>query len=224
MKFSTLTNKQQEVLEIVMSYLGTSGESPSLRDIQKQAQSVSSMRGITLQLDALEEAGFIRRDPKTRAITLSDSLANPNNEFIEIPLLLGSVPAGTPSMFEEFIDRHIPVKLSATKGLRNVYAIKVRGDSMNEANIIEGDHAIVTPSPVANNGDIVLALVDNELTIKKFRLVNDYPILFPESDNKSHKPIAGNFSVRGKLINIIKPELIQLYQKSKLLTTEMSIF
>lgn len=223
MKFSTLTSKQQEILEIVMSYLNTSGESPSLRDIQKQAQTVSSMRGIALQLDALEEAGFIKRDPETRAITLSDSLANPHDEFIEIPLLLGSVPAGLPSMFDEYIDRHIPVKLSATKGLRNVYAIKVRGDSMNEAGIIEDDHAIVTPSPVANNGDIVLAMIGDELTIKRFRVVEGHPILFPESDNKSHKPIADNFSVRGKLVNIVKPELIKLFQKTKSLTAEMGI-
>lgn len=223
MKFSTLNKKQQEILEIVMSYLNTSGESPSLRDIQKQAQTVSSMRGIALQLDALEETGFIKRDPVTRVITLSDSLANPHDEFIEIPLLLGSVPAGTPSMFEEYIDSHIPVKLSATKGLRNVYAIKVRGDSMNEAGIIEDDHAIVTPSPVANNNDIVLAMVEEELTIKRFRLVEGHPILFPESNNKSHKPIADKFVVRGKLVNVIKPELIQLYQKSKSLTTEMGI-
>jgi len=223
MKFSTLTNKQQEILEIVMSYLNTDGDSPSLRDIQKQSRSVKSMRGIALQLEALEEAGFIKRDSYTRAISLADSLANPHDEFIEIPLLLGSVPAGTPSMFEEYIDRHIPVKLSATKGLRNVYAIKVRGDSMNKTGIIEDDHAIVTPSPVANNGDIVLAMIEEELTIKRFRLVEGHPILFPESSNKSHKPIADNFIVRGKLINVIKPELIQLFQKSKSLTTEMGI-
>lgn len=223
MKFSTLTNKQQEILEIVMSYLNTRGDSPSLREIQKQALTVKSMRGIALQLDALEELGFIKRDPVTRVISLTESLSTPHDELIDIPLLMCRVPAGTPSMFDEYIDRHIPIKLSATKGLRNVYAIKIKGDSMNKAGIIEEDYAIAIPSPVANNGDIVLAMVGEDLTIKRFRLVDGYPILFPESDNKIHKPIADNFLIRGKVINVIKPELIKLFQKSKTLTKEMSM-
>ena len=218
MKFSTLTEKQQEILEIVLAHIQVDGEPPSLRDIQKKAKTVSSMRGIALQLDSLEEAGYITRDSKAKSITLNDSLTVQHDEFIEIPLLLGRVPAGLPSMFDEYIDRHIPVKMSATKGLRNVFAIKIIGDSMIDAGIVEDDHAIVSPSVVANNGDIVLALIEDGLTLKRFRVVDGHPILFPA--NKNYKPIADNFEVRGKLVNIIKPEMIELFQRLKTLSVD----
>jgi repressor LexA len=216
MKFSTLNNKQQEILEIVMAHLNVDGEAPSLRDIQKKSQTVSSMRGIALQLDALEEAGFIKRDPVSRSITLVESLSSPKDEFIEIPLLLGRVPAGIPSEFEDYIDRYIPIRLSATKGLRNVFAIKIVGDSMVDAGIVEDDHAIVSPSIVANDGDVVLALVGNGLTLKRFRVVEGHPILFPA--NKKYKPIADDFEVRGKLVNIVKPEMVEIFEQMKSLS------
>jgi len=213
MKFSTLTIPQQEVLEIVLAYSQVNGESPSLRDILKKSKTITSLRGVALQLNALEKAGYISRDSSAKSIEVNVTLVLGNDHLIEIPLFLGSVQAGMPTLFEEYTDSTITVKLSATKGLKNVFAFKVRGESMRDLNISEGDYAIVTESISPNNGDVVVALIEDGITLKTYRLIDGHAILFPA--NKEFKPIVEGFEIRGKLVNIIKPQMMEYFQKLK---------
>lgn len=211
MKFSTLTDNQQEILEIIYSHIQINGESPSLRDIAKKTSKVKSLRGIALQLNALVEAGYISRSSEAKSIVVNEVLDSGNDELIRIPVFSGTVQAGLPSEFDEYTDETIPVKLSMTKGLRNVYAIKVRGQSMIDAGIEEGDYAIVNDLVNANNGDIVVASTDEGLTLKTYRVVEGHHILFPA--NKNFKPIVDGFQIRGKLVSLLKPQMLEYFQR-----------
>lgn len=213
MKFSTLSNNQQEILEIITSHIRLNGVSPSLRDVMKASKNINSLRGVVIQLNALESAGYITRSSEAKSIEVNESLWSNNNELIEIPLFAGSVQAGLPSLFDDYYDSKVFVMLSATKGLRHVYAMKIRGDSMIDADIEDGDFAIITEYVNPNDGDIVVALTEDGITLKTFRIIEGHPILFPA--NKNYKPISDRFEVRGKLINVLKPEMIQYYQKLK---------
>ncbi len=214
MKFSTLTKAQQEILEIVASHVQVNGEPPTIREIQSKATEVTSLRGIAMQLDALEEIGYISRGQGARSIKVNDSFFSRNDKLIDVPLFCGRVKAGMPSLFEEYSDTTIPVKLSHTKGLTNVFAICVRGNSMIDVGIEEGDIAVITTQVNPRNGDIVVALRDDSITLKTFRIVDGYPILFPENKrDKSFKPIVDDFEVKGKLISIIKPQMLEYFQK-----------
>ena len=106
-------------------------------------------------------------------------------------------------MVDEFSDSKIDVSIQDTKGITNVFAVKVTGDSMIGAGIDDGDTAIIASQPIANDGDIVAALIpDRGVTLKKFKIVDGWPILVPA--NPKYSPIVNNFVVQGKLINLLK--------------------
>lgn len=213
MKSSTLSDNQQEVLEIIASHIKLNGVSPSLRDIMKKHSTIKSLRGIAIQLNALEESGYITRSSEAKSIQINESLWSSNDRLIEIPLFTGTVQAGTPSLFDEYSDSTITVKLSAVKGLSKVYAMKVRGESMIDAGIEDGDYAVVSEQVNPNSGDIVVALTSEGITLKTFRVIDGHKILFPA--NKNFKPISDGFEVRGKLVSIIKPPMLEHYKKLK---------
>ena len=186
---------------------------PTTREIQEL--SGLSPRGVTLQLNALEKQGFISRKSGARGIVVDPSLLNfpedgdvsvpvakSKEEKVSIPMMAASIPAGPTSYIEEYSDSTINISLSLTRGMKNVFAVKVTGDSMIGAGIEEGDMAIIAPQPVANDGDIVAAIHDNGITLKRFRILDGRPLLMPA--NPKYEPITSDFSIQGKLINIIK--------------------
>lgn len=202
MKFTSLTKKQQLVLEIIIESIKTVGYPPSLREIQKKS-GINSLRGVTLQLDALVDAGYIQRKSQARGITISPSLLEDEAEKFQIPLVCSSVPAGLGFDTDDYSDDTFSVTARQTKGLRNVFAVRITGDSMIDAGIEEGDIAIVFPQQVADDGDLVIAEKESEgVTLKKYRVVEGIPILFPA--NRKYLPITSNFRVQGKVVNIIK--------------------
>lgn len=202
MNYQQLTERQKKVLDIILSHIQSYGFPPSIREIMERAE-ISSLRGVTNQLEALANTGWITRKKGARGITVNPALLTDKVETISIPLLITSIPAGVPNYADSHSDEKIDVSLLQTKGIRNVFAVKIKGDSMINAGINDGDTAIITPQPVANDGDIVAARLNNdEVTLKKLRIVEGIPMLFPA--NPKYPPITEKFEIQGKLINIIK--------------------
>lgn len=200
MNYQPLSGNQKKVLEAILSSIASSGKSPSIRDIQK-VTGINSLRGVTLQLDTLEQLGFIKRDSETRSISVNEALLHPT-ETVSIPLMATAIPAGYASPADDFSDQRITIPISDTKGLRNAFAVKVSGESMIGAGIEDGDTAIISPQQVADNGDIVAALHDGGVTLKRYRIVDGIPMLIPA--NPKFPPIFGDFEIQGKLVNVIK--------------------
>ncbi|MGI5841132.1 MAG: LexA family protein [Patescibacteria group bacterium] len=207
MDYNKLTENQKKVLDVIVENIKTLGYPPTVREI-KERTDIKSLRGITLQLLALEINGFIKRKKGSRGIIVDPSVLNPNEEtYISIDLMDACIPAGSPSIIDVNVDTQIKVSLTQTKGVRNVIAVRVKGDSMNKVGIDDGDYALIMPQLVASDGDIVAALHDNcGITLKKYRIVEGVPILFPSSTNPDHKPIVGPFTIQGKLISVLKEE------------------
>jgi len=202
MKFTKLTEKQRVVLDVILESIKTKGYPPSIREIGKKTN-LSSLRGVVLQLEALEKAGYIQRRSHARGIIVNPSLLEDGNQTFSIPLVTSHVPAGPGFDTDDFSDETFDVTSKQTKGLRNVFAVRVTGDSMVDEGINEGDIAIVFPQQVADDGDIVIADHKGQgVTLKKYRVVEGRPILFPA--NKKYLPITSEFEVQGKVINVVK--------------------
>ena len=207
-----LTSNQKEVLEIVTSYIEFKGYPPTLREILERSN-LKSIRGIALQLEALQELGIINRHSSARAISLNKNYKL--KKRVKVPLMSSSISAGfmkwVNSEENNHFSRFLSVNFLDSKGYKKLFAVKVSGDSMTEANIFEDDYLLFISQNTANDGDIVLAIYGNEMTVKKFRKVENRPILFPA--NKKYQPIFSDFSIQGKVINVIKSNRAQISRK-----------
>ena len=216
MNYFSLSQNQKKVLETIINYFRVNCRYPTNREIQKL--SGLSPRGVTLQLNSLESQNYIVRSSGARGISLNQSLlqvsqsenvsidlinAKEEKESnIEIPIMASSISAGLGNFVDDYASNQMNIPLSSTKGMRNVFAVKVFGDSMIGAGIESGDIAIIAPQSIANSGDIVAAIYDGGVTLKKFLIIDGRPILMPA--NPKYEPITNNFSIQGKLINLIK--------------------
>lgn len=198
-----LTTRQNETLDIIVNSIEEDGFPPTVRELQRKL-GVSSVRGATVHLDALEKKGYIERNGKARGIrVLRRSIKDIGNGSIEIPLV-GQVAAGKPILAEENIEKYVTVKREYLRGAQDAFLLRVEGDSMVEADIKPGDLAIVIPTNTAQNGDVVIALMEEDsATLKKFHQVEDYVALLPA--NAKYEPIIGKeFSVQGKVIGVVR--------------------
>ena len=179
---SPLTERQQQVYDFLVTYLAANGYPPTLQEIAKHLH-VSGNLGVLRHLKALQREGLITRNPgSSRSIALVDRTENGS---ITLPLV-GTVRAGLPQLAMEEIEAHIAVDPSLVKS-KDAFLLRVKGDSMIEAHIVEGDLAVVRPQSTAENGEIVVALIDGEATLKRFFHAGDHISLQPE--NASHQPI-----------------------------------
>lgn len=201
MDYSDLTDRQKKVLNIIVENVQTNGLPPTLREIRDRSD-IDSLRGVTLQLDILEKDGFLSRRKGARGIKLNSFLLDSKEETISIRLITSTIPAGVPTLAEEHSDERIDVSLLQTKGVRDVFAVKVSGDSMVDAGIDDGDIALITPQTIVNDGDIVSAVIEGGVFLKRFRLVEGIPMLLPA--NPKYQPILDKFEIQGKLVNVIK--------------------
>ncbi len=190
-----LTEKQAQVFHYIKEVIFSRGVAPSVREIG-QAVGLKSTSSVQYNLDALEKAGYIKREPNLkRTIRLCAAADGVNH----IPLI-GTVTAGSPILAVEQIEEYIAV--SGVKG-DNLFALHVKGDSMVNAAILDGDIVIVEQSPVADNGDIVVALIDDEATVKRFFKENGYFRLQPENDK--YEPIlVKECSILGRVKTLIR--------------------
>ena len=202
MAYGRITQKQSEILEYIKSQILNKGYPPSVRDIC-QAVNLKSTSSVHAHLESLEKNGYIRRDPtKSRTIEIIDDNFNlSRREVVNIPLL-GQVAAGQPLLAVENITEHFPIP-SEYMPRGEVFMLKVKGDSMINMGIYEGDQIIVRKQNTASNGEVIVALVDDSATVKRFYKENGHIRLQPENDFMD-PIIVDDCEILGKVIGLIR--------------------
>ncbi|WP_165172505.1 MULTISPECIES: transcriptional repressor LexA [unclassified Adlercreutzia] len=204
-----ITKRQQAVLSCIEDCIREKGYGPTVREVC-QTLGLSSPSTVHVHLKALEEKGYIKRDPlKSRSIALTYPLEDEATNIItpsfgkvvDVPLV-GDVAAGTPILAQENITDTITLPTDIV-GDAPSFLLSVRGDSMIEIGINDGDYVVVKEQPVANNGDIVVAIVDDGATVKRFYKEKDHIRLQPE--NSSMDPIiVSDCSIAGKVVAVFR--------------------
>jgi repressor LexA len=199
-----LTKRQQEIVEFIKRYSAKYGYPPTVRDIGK-AVGLASSSTVHAHLANLERIGLIRRDPsKPRALELLDRAAGGVRSMVRpsgLPLV-GQVAAGQPVLAEENIEDYVDVP-GVAGGEEGEYLLRVRGQSMKDAGILEGDFVVVRPQDAADDGDIVVALVGEEATVKRFFREADHVRLQPENDTM--EPIRSKeVRVLGRVVGLLR--------------------
>jgi len=203
----TITTRQQEILDYIAKMVVDRGYPPSVREIG-EAVGLSSPSTVHSHLSALVKAGHLRRDPsKPRAIEVVD---NPQaadtivrSAVRDVPLV-GRIAAGSPILAEEDITEVYPLPASLV-GREPVFMLEIKGDSMVDAGILDGDLVVVRRQPDANNGDIVAALVDGEeATVKRFHKSDDTVTLHAENPAYSPMVFTEGVEILGRVISVLR--------------------
>ena len=207
-----LTRKQQAVMDCIEQCIQKKGYGPTVREICTEL-GLSSPSTVHVHLKTLEQKGYIVRDPlKSRSISLPPDRKLPETQqteiirpsfskVIDVPLV-GNVAAGEPILAEENITDTITLPTDIV-GDSPSFLLSVRGESMIEAGINDGDYVVVKEQPVANNGDIVVAILDDSATVKRFYREKDHIRLQPE--NSSMEPIlTTNCTIAGKVVAVFR--------------------
>jgi repressor LexA len=207
-----LTKRQQEIFDFIKKYSANYGYPPTVRDIGK-AVGLASSSTVHAHLANLEKAGLLRRDPsKPRAIELLDRALGGMRDTAESAVrsvvgggglpVVGQVAAGAPVLAEENIEDHIAVPAEAG-GDSAQFVLRIKGDSMVDAGILEGDYVVVREQDTAENGDIVVALVGEEATVKTFYREDDHVRLQPE--NPALEPIrTRDVQILGRVVGLFR--------------------
>lgn len=198
----SLSGNQKAILDFIKSELRIKGYPPSVREICNAVglKSTSTVHG---HLERLEKKGYIRRDPaKPRAIeVLDDKMFISNKELVNVPIL-GRVRAGEPILAVENVEDTFPIPVDYI-GNSTCFMLTVKGDSMVDAGILDGDLVIIRQQTTAENGDIVVALIDDEATIKSFYRERDHIRLQPQ--NEFMEPIRiKDVEILGKVIGVMR--------------------
>jgi repressor LexA len=198
-----LTKRQQEIFDFIKRYSAKYGYPPTVRDIGK-AVGLASSSTVHAHLANLERLGMLRRDPsKPRAIELKDRAVAGVKALVSPGLpLVGHVAAGQPVFAEENIEDYVQTPAVAG-GADGEYLLRVRGESMRDVGILEGDLVVVRPQETATDGDIVVALVGDEATVKRFFQEADHVRLQPE--NTEMEPIRSrDVRILGKVVGLMR--------------------
>ncbi|MBR5970216.1 MAG: transcriptional repressor LexA [Lachnospiraceae bacterium] len=202
MAYGKISNKQKEILEYLKAQILERGFPPAVREICA-AVHLKSTSSVHSHLETLEKNGYIRRDPtKPRAIEIcDDSFQLIRKEMLSIPVL-GQVAAGTPILAEQNIDSYFPLPASmCPKG--QSFILNVKGDSMINAGIKDGDKVFVLETDTAENGEQVVALIDDSATVKTFYKEEDHVRLQPENDHMD-PIIVEDCRILGKVYGVLR--------------------
>ena len=197
-----ITDKQREILEYIKETILKKGYPPAVREIC-EAVRLKSTSSVHSHLEQLEKNGYIRRDPtKPRTIEIIDDTFNlARREVVNVPLL-GTVAAGAPILAQENIENYFPIPVEMLPN-KEIFMLKVKGDSMIDAGIYNGDRVIVAKADTARNGEIVVALVDDSATVKTFYQEKGRFRLQPQ--NASMDPIIlDEVQILGKVIGLFR--------------------
>jgi repressor LexA len=198
-----ITDRQREIYEFIQTTIAGRGIPPTIREIG-EAFGIRSTNGVEKHLKALEQSGFVMRERgKSRSISLH---ADGKRPLATVPLL-GRVAAGVPVLSPENHEGEFAVDTSlfSLRSPHNLFALKVKGESMIDAHIVDGDTVIVRVQSAAQSGDIVVALVNGEATVKRLFVERDRVRLQPE--NSSMKPLnldRGDFRVLGRVVGVVR--------------------
>ena len=202
MTYGRISKKQQEILDYMKNEILNRGFPPSVREIC-EAVNLKSTSSVHSHLEALEKNGYIRRDAtKPRAIEIIDYNFNlVRREVVNVPLV-GTVAAGQPILAVENIDAYFPIPAEYMPNEQS-FMLTVKGDSMINAGIFDGDQVLVKQQSTAENGDMVVALIDDSATVKTFYKENGYYRLQPENDFME-PIIVSDVMIMGKVIGTFR--------------------
>lgn len=202
MSYGKISAKQREILEYIKQEILNKGYPPAVREIC-EAVHLKSTSSVHSHLETLEKNGYIRRDPtKPRAIEIIDDNFNlTRREVVNVPMV-GRVAAGQPILAVENIDNYFPVPAEFMPNEES-FMLKVKGESMINVGIFDGDHILVKRQADASNGDIVVALVDDSATVKTFYKENGHYRLQPENDSMD-PIIVSDCSILGKVFGVFR--------------------
>ena len=198
-----ISAKQLEILEYIKAQTLAKGYPPTVRDICEAVQ-LKSTASVHAHLETLEKNGYIRRDPtKPRAIEIcDDNFQMVRTEMVSLPVI-GTVAAGTPILAEENVDSYFPVPAEMVPNGQPSFVLKVKGDSMINVGIYHGDQIFVQSCSTANNGDTVVALIDDSATVKTFYKERDHIRLQPENDDMD-PIIVDDCQILGKVFGVFR--------------------
>lgn len=198
--FSSVTNKELKALKVIRNHLIHKGKMPSVRDLMK-GLAYKSPRSASVIFFNLEEKGILKRKNdgsyQLNEFEIAEDLGT-REQTINIPLL-GSISCGLPIFAEENIEAEVPVSVKLVKNNQKYFLLRAIGDSMNQAEINDGDLVLIRQQQYAENEDRVVALIDDEATIKIYKKSGNHIVLLPKSSNKDHQPIilTSDFRIQG---------------------------
>lgn len=202
MSYGKISAKQKEILEYIKDQIINRGFPPSVRDIC-EAVHLKSTSSVHSHLEALEKNGYIRRDPaKPRTIEIVDDSFNlTRRELVNVPII-GIITAGQPILAVENVEGYFPIP-SEYMPNEQTFMLKVKGESMINAGIFDGDKILVRQQNTAKNGDPVVALIDDSVTVKTFYKESDHIRLQPENDSMD-PIIVPDAKILGKVIGLFR--------------------
>lgn len=208
---SKLTDRQDKILAFIQEYQQENGYPPTLREIGKRFE-ISSTFGVKKHVDALAKKGYLNiLSNASRGISINraesfDTSINVSEKVENRIPIVGRVAAGSPILADENVDGSILIDPKFLRKAENCFALKVKGDSMIEAGIFEGDLVIISPLSNVNNGDIVVARLNDEITVKVYEQKSNVVRLIPQ--NKSYEPIVvenkEELSIVGKVTGVLR--------------------
>ncbi len=202
MSYGKISDKQREILEYIKAEILNKGYPPAVREIC-EAVKLKSTSSVHAHLETLEKNGYIRRDPtKPRAIEIVDENFNlTRREMVNVPIV-GRVAAGEPILAVENIENYFPIPAEFMPN-EQTFILQVQGESMVNVGILDGDYILVEQQTTANDGDMVVALVDDSATVKTFYKENGYYRLQPENDSMD-PIIVKECSILGKVFGVFR--------------------
>lgn len=198
-----LTKKQKLILQLIAEYIENQGYPPTYQQLCDRLN-IASKNGIKKHIDALVAKGYLEKDSSPRGIKIISPEFKPwHHEEPSVPLI-GHIAAGFPILAEENVERYVPVPRHLIKSEGRYYALRVRGDSMINAGILEDDLVIVQAADLALNNEIVVALIDREVTIKRFIRKGDLKYL--KAENPAYEDLypLESFAIQGKVVGLIR--------------------
>jgi len=201
-----LTDRQKTILNIIAENVENYGYPPSYQELANRLN-ISSKNAIKKHVDALVSKGYLEKGGLARTLKITDSEYEPKSQFASEVPLIGHVAAGFPILAEQNIERYVPVPRAFIKSEGKYFALRVRGDSMIEAGIIEDDLVIVKASNVGEHMDIVVALINDEVTVK--RLIIKDSLNYLKAENPAYNNIYPQeaWSIQGKVVGLVRENI-----------------
>lgn len=198
-----LTERQKELLQLIAESIENRGYPPSYQELANH-MNIKSKFAILKHIDALVAKGYLEKDSSARGLRIIDPEYAPGNKDEYNVPLIGRVAAGFPILAQENVERYIPIPRAMIKSEGRYFALKVRGDSMINAGIFEDDLVVVNSSNTAHNREIVVALLNDEVTVK--RLINSRERTYLKAENPDYDDIypEGEWSIQGKVVGLIR--------------------
>lgn len=199
----SITDRQKQLLQFIVQQVRDHSLPPSLSEMADYL-GVKSKNAVAKLLNGLEDGGYIETTGKARGIKVLNSLTDSLQKgLVRVPIL-GSIQAGSPHLAEEFVEDWVNLPQTLIKGRRDVFLLRVRGDSMINAGIHEGDLVIVRPTREAKNNDIVVALLHDEATVKRFIQIKNRAYLKAENPDYANIYPKEEWMIQGKVVGVIR--------------------